>query len=330
MKALKLLGKFALVGGLIYFLVRRGLLSISISNTGTALSRLDEIIPAMLALFAGTVLSIFRWKILLEAHGIRLGWVRTLELTFVGNFFNIALPGAVSGDLVKALYVAKDVKGLRAKAFGSILFDRIAGVSALVLVAAGALVVGFDHFWGTPLIQAIRVFLGTSAAGFIVFYAYLFLMDPKHDPVHALLRRLEKKMPKLGSLFRIYEGVKDYSQHRLAVTKAVAISMCVHLLVAFACWRFTYALGDPTVPLLAIMVVVPLGLLVIAIPILPGGIGTGHVAFGYLFQLLGSKLGADVFTLFALYGISVGLLGGLSYLRFKSEGSLPDLKQARA
>ena len=36
---------------------------------------------------------------------------------------------------------------------------------------------------------------------------------------------------------------------------------------------------------LGLLVVVPLGLVITAIPILPGGVGTGHVAFSTFFQL---------------------------------------------
>jgi hypothetical protein len=51
---------------------------------------------------------------------------------------------------------------------------------------------------------------------------------------------------------------------------------------------------------------------------MPAGIGTGHLAFGYLFGLIGSQKGADIYTLFAFTQIVIGGLGGLVYLRFKT------------
>jgi len=65
---------------------------------------------------------------------------------------------------------------------------------------------------------------------------------------------------------------------------------------------------------------VPLGLLVTAVPIAPAGIGTGHAAFGWLFLRLGSKAGANVFNLFILVQLALASVGGFFYLGFRSAG----------
>ena len=46
--------------------------------------------------------------------------------------------------------------------------------------------------------------------------------------------------------------------------------------------------------------VVPVGLVVAQLPVSPGGIGVGHVGFYSLFALVGSRLGADVFSLYVV------------------------------
>ena len=55
-----------------------------------------------------------------------------------------------------------------------------------------------------------------------------------------------------------------------------------------------------------------------AIPILPGGVGTGHAAFSFFLQLIGSLQGADAFSFSVLGNLVIGGVGGLIYLRFKS------------
>jgi hypothetical protein len=50
----------------------------------------------------------------------------------------------------------------------------------------------------------------------------------------------------------------------------------------------------------------------------PAGLGTGHFAFAFLFGLLGSQRGGDVFSLYALCNILVGAIGGVIYMRFRS------------
>lgn len=317
-RLIKILLKILLVGGLLYFLAQKGL--ISVDQTKKALTQWDKSIPAMIALFSLSFLGVIRWHWLLHAQNIPLKWTRTLQLHFIGQFFNIALPGAVTGDLVKAFYIASEAPGKRGRAFGSILFDRVAGVSALVLVSAGALLWGYGGL--TNLFNAIEVLVISAAAGVVVFYGYLFLVKEHHDPLLRLFIALENKFPKTGSLKRIYEGVRHYHNCRWAVFKVILLSILIHITVCWACYLFAQALGDVNIDPTSVFVVVPLGLLVTAIPVLPAGIGTGHAAFGWLFLLLGSQRGADVFSLFALMQIFGGTIGGLVYLRFKSHSHI--------
>jgi hypothetical protein len=316
--------KLAFVAVVLWFLARKGF--ISLEATGRAFRRLDLIIPAVAALFITTLLCVVRWHWLLEAQGIRLGWKRTLQLVFVGNFFNIALPGAVSGDFVKAFYIAQEAHGKRARAFGSILFDRVAGLSALVLVAAGALSSDISHFEGTRLFTAIGVFIALAAAAVVAFFSYLFLVREHHDPLLRGFRALERRFKRAGSLTRIYEGLRHYHNHRWAVAKALALSVVVHLTVCWAYTQFAEALGDTGLPRLPIFVIVPLGLLVTAVPVAPAGVGTGHAAFSALFLFLGSQRGGDVFSLFVLTQLAIGALGGLVYLRYRGQRPAPRME----
>jgi uncharacterized membrane protein YbhN (UPF0104 family) len=157
-----------------------------------------------------------------------------------------------------------------------------------------------------------------AAVGAVVFFGYLFLVREHHDPLLKLFRTIEKRFPKAGSVTRIYESLRHYHNHRITVLKTLAISISVHIMIGFVFWNFSQALGDSQLAMLPICVVFPLGLLVTAIPIMPAGVGTGHVAFAYLFKLIGSQRGADIFTLFALVQILSGAIGGLVYLRFRA------------
>jgi uncharacterized protein (TIRG00374 family) len=250
-------------------------------------------------------------------------------LSFVGNFFNIALPGAVSGDFMKAFYLGKEVSGHRGSAFGAILFDRVAGLSALVLVSAGAAIFGHDHL-ARSVILGTRPFIVFAAIGVLIFYTYLFLVREHHDPFLSILKMIEARIPKLSAIVRIYRGLRHYHNHRMTVVNVLAISLVIHLLVGWVCLQFASALGEGTLHLLPIYVVVPLGLLVTAVPVAPAGVGTGHAAFSYLFNLLGSARGADIFTLFALSNLCIGALGGIVYLRFKSHQPVDTLDLGRA
>jgi uncharacterized protein (TIRG00374 family) len=327
-KKVTLMFKVLLVFGLLYFLAKKGF--ISVQSMQQAFLQWQKMVPAMTALAVAAFLGVIRWQWLLKAQNIHLDWLRTFQLTFIGNFFNIALPGAVSGDFVKAFYVGKEVKGQRARAFGSILFDRVAGLSALVLVSAGALITDLGSFLHTPLISGIRVVLGVGAASVIFFYTYLFLVREKHDPVLRILKGTEKRFPRTSSLTRIYESLRHYHHHRWTVTKVLLISILIHLTVGWGCLYFAQALGDLDISLRSLYVVVPIGLLITAVPVAPAGVGTGNVAFLYFFQLIHSERGADVYSLVALTNILIGFIGGMIYFRFRSEHSSFDLDSLQA
>ena len=108
-------------------------------------------------------------------------------------------------------------------------------------------------------------------------------------PVLKILRAIEVRLPKAGALTQIYVGLRHYHNHRLVVLQVLAISVVIQLLVGWACWHFAAALGETGLPLLALYVIVPLGMLVTAVPVAPAGVGTGHAAFLFLFGLLGCR-----------------------------------------
>lgn len=321
-KKIVLVVKVTLVVGLLYFLIQKGF--ISLQATQQALKQWQKILTAFLTLFFTSFLGIIRWQWLLRAHNIHLKWTRTIQLNYIGTFFNLALPGAVSGDFVKAFYIGKEVKGQRSRAFGSILFDRVAGLSALVFVSAGALLVGFDSFSHSLLLHAIQYLILFAAIVVFCFFTYLFLVREHHDPLLRLFRYFDKRISKFQSITRIYEGLRHYHNHRLTVIKVLALSIVIHLLLGYCCYNLALAVQPTPLSLLPVYVIVPLGLLVTAVPIAPAGVGTGNVAFLYFFSLIGFARGADVYSLYALLNILIGCMGGIIYFRFRShEPTLP-------
>jgi uncharacterized membrane protein YbhN (UPF0104 family) len=162
----------------------------------------------------------------------------------------------------------------------------------------------------------------------VIFYGVLFWVPEKRDPFLRLLgmfagnpsagRAKSGFLAKGGtSLLKIYNGMRHYGKVRGALQTAMAMTTVVHFLSFASFYFFARAYGE-SIPLLALGIVVPLGLLVTAIPITPAGVGTGHAAFLWLFALLGSQRGADIFSLFVLATLLQSAIGGLIYLRFKS------------
>src|SRR5688500_7100435 len=101
--------KLAFVALVFCLLSKKNLISVTAFMGG--LQNWPSILLGFVCLATSAVLAGFRWGILLRAQGIKLPAGRLLQLQFIGNFFNVALPGAVSGDFVKAFYIAQESPG---------------------------------------------------------------------------------------------------------------------------------------------------------------------------------------------------------------------------
>ena len=96
--------KTGLAVAVIAWLVRSGRLDITqIARAGSDWPRLVAI---GVIFYLQIAIMAWRWRILSAALGFGMSRARTFALTMIGMLFNTAMPGAVSGDLVKAYYAA--------------------------------------------------------------------------------------------------------------------------------------------------------------------------------------------------------------------------------
>src|SRR5262249_5856765 len=121
--------KLAIVGGLIFWLRRSNAIDVDkILEAVRKPSWWASAVP--LATLAVLVVS-FRWWLLLLAEGIEIPLGAAVRLGLIGHFWNMFLPGAVTGDLAKMYYVGPYAPGRRAEAYTTIVLDRLIGLAAL-------------------------------------------------------------------------------------------------------------------------------------------------------------------------------------------------------
>jgi uncharacterized protein (TIRG00374 family) len=308
--------KFALVGAVFYALHHKGL--ITTESFRKLAASPSTLLLCSLFMALNTLSGALRWQVLLRTHGADLGFLPTLKLSLIGMFFNIALPGAVSGDLVKGLHLTSRFKEKRAAIFGTIVLDRMLGVSAMVFIGAFSAALSLLVPWGGALPSVLLYSIGVAGSLAFLFFVYLFA-SAKRDPLHELLRWLCLRIPKLGAVERLYGSIMAYRAHPRRVIKAVLLSLAIHLLLILMAYFITEAISANALPVFPIAVIVPIGMLATTIPVLPAGVGTGHAAFYALFMMVGSNLGAEVFSMIVLYQVLVGAVGGLVYLKVLSE-----------
>jgi glycosyltransferase 2 family protein len=318
--------KFGITIGIFYYLINSGKLNFQ------KLSVFWEkpiILIILLIVFGLIIVPIctVRWWFLLKALSLNVPLSRSFLLTWIGNFFNTTLPGAVSGDFVKGYYVIKaNNNEEKTKAFMTLIIDRFTGLFGLIVLAFMTLVFNFHIIFDQPNLQPLAFSIIGLFLGTVVFYVIvLFPFKEGKDPFIKVI----KKLPKQETFLKIYTTFKVYQNHKKILFWTLFLSTIVHFLVATAFFIIIQTLGIENVHFATQMFIMPIGLITIAIPVAPGGIGVGHVAFDTLYQMVGVSGGADIFNLFVIIQLSVYLLGGVVYFIYNNEYKLPGPDQKK-
>jgi uncharacterized membrane protein YbhN (UPF0104 family) len=303
--------KVGLAAGLLYWLVYSGKLDFKL------LAELRHY-PGSVALALGlTVVNFFivshRWSRILNARSsVQLPLSGLIKVTWIGQFFSSVLPGSVSGDLVKILYIQKYDRAFSKKfVFASILIDRVMGLCGLILlVGLSSLIFGEKIVENAPamgpLIEVNYLLMVFVIAGFCGFYYF-------HHLVRSLLMKFERLM-----LSRIFQKIislwDDLVSIRSKMLLGIGLSILVQLTAVLIFWCLIYPFVGSNMNFVQALAFIPIGLMTLALPVAPGGLGVGHAIFQKLFELSGITNGASLFNLYFVVTLAVNILGVIPYL----------------
>jgi glycosyltransferase 2 family protein len=90
---------------------------------------------AAVGLYVGALLVTFlRWHRLVRALGLPFRLRDAVRLGFIGNVFNLVIPGAVGGDVIKAAFLCREQER-KTQAVASMVIDRALGLLGLFVLA---------------------------------------------------------------------------------------------------------------------------------------------------------------------------------------------------
>jgi hypothetical protein len=222
-----------------------------------------------------------RWGVLLRVQGIRLPFRQLLRLTLIGNFFNLALPGAVGGDLVKMALIARRCPAKNAESVFSIVVDRIFGLlglftlaAAMVLANLGGLL-ALDGRFAAVKAAALAVGGGALAAvgGVVVveLHGRLLRFAPVRRGVAAAAKRLPARL--VTVVTRLARALDQYRRARAALALAFALSLAVHFTLALLLFLIGRGLGEGALPFSGYLLAAQIANAVASIPLTPSGVG---------------------------------------------------------
>jgi glycosyltransferase 2 family protein len=271
---------------------------------------------AVILAFINLGLISVRWRSILKARStVEIPFIGMLKITWIGQFFSSVLPGSVSGDLVKILYVQKFEKAFSKQfLFASILIDRLMGLSGLILlVGINSLCFSGHILKNAPGMEPLLKF--NYLLVFLVIISLALFMY-WHQSIRGIFVSLQSKI--LPSLFTRIIGLwDDLVLIRSRMIKAVALSILVQLIGVVIFWSLIYPFVSGKMDFVQALAFLPIGLMTLALPIAPSGLGVGHAIFQKLFEFSGITNGASLFNIFFVVTLLENVLGAIPYLLSK-------------
>jgi uncharacterized protein (TIRG00374 family) len=275
--------------------------------------------------------AIVRWQILLKVQGINLSNGRIAALFFIGMFYNQFLPGGTGGDIVKTFLLWKETPTKKPGALLAVLFDRMIGLIALILITGVLIFLRYRWLTSTPAtspyVWLVLVIFGAS----VLFVVTSFIVSGFN-----LFHKLPHRFPGREKMLEISAAYHLYARHWRATSGAFGASLVCHLgtFATFLCVAYAFRANIAPVDFFAIM---PVERTISSLPISFAGVGTRE----YILQIMLSNLcavpagaAADYWfataRLIGLTGFTVILLcclpGGIVYFFYRPSGAIGHVK----
>jgi hypothetical protein len=249
-----------------------------------ATASIPLLVLAVLVFPGNLVIVAVRLWFLLRLQGIYLRLWEVVRLTFLGQFFNMVVPGTVGGDVVKAWYICKHTP--RAPAvLVSMFVDRLMGLVELALMAGAML--AFVLLTGRETLQRMQASAITVAVVLaVVAVALAFLLSRRlRQALH--LQKLYQKLPIAHHIDAASKAVRIYRRRMGALAQAVAVTFGAHFLFVSSFALMGMALHID-VPFSLYYVYIPLIYIIGAVPITPGGLGVVEKLYVAFFVAAGA------------------------------------------
>ncbi len=323
--------QFLLAGGLIAFFLyqmdKKGQIGIFADALKSAASNPHLLVPGI-ALFAVCLaLCNWRWKILLEAQGIHLSFSRSMMLYMIGQFFSSFMPGATSGDLFKAIYIARESPDKKTEAVATVFIDRIIGLFALIGLTSIVTLARLDFFLSNPRTKGVMIFNVVLLAGMVAGMAVVFGQN-MFEKI-PLFRKLEERTSLGKIIAKLYGAFHICIKSPIVLVKTVCLSVTNHIVFIFCALLIGRSIGVE-IPASDYLTVFPIINAVAAVPLTPGGLGTRDAAAVFMLGLLGmaEPVALSISILVYLATIFWSAVGGAVYLFYIIKQGKPDMKEA--
>jgi uncharacterized protein (TIRG00374 family) len=280
---------------------------IDMGASAQAIAQIDlRYLAGVLALVAiDRCVMMHRWILLLRARGIAISTGEAVRLFLISSFVGSFLPAGIGADAARAYGLSRDA-ATGSDAVASVAVDRLLGVLSLVVMAVVGVLAWTPQGRSDWRIAGAIVTVAIACGA--VFWANELIrwIIPNHRHDGFLTRRLLK----------VTDAVGRYRSHRGVLLHVMAWSIVVQVLRVTQAYLLGVGLGM-TVPYAYFLLFMPLGLLLLLLPISISGFGAPQAGFVWMLRPLGvpDAQSFALSTLIVLTGLAGNLPGLLLWLQ---------------
>lgn len=271
----------------------------------------------------------YRWKLLLDVQGVQLPFFRLFQLTMVSVFFSLVIPGAVSGDIVKMVYVAGHSHGKKAEAALTIMLDRVLGLFGLFVVSSLSILASLSELrQASPAIQLGAVVVAVASIAGTLFAIGVWAWKPLDDRFH-LAHRLRSRLSfiphkVLAICERLAAGFTLYREKRGVIMVALALSVLVHTTISMVILTIGRGFHETQAGAGQYILTTQVANVIGAIPITPAGFGSRDLVLATFLRDAGAERGkaAVIAAGYSMMMAGWGLVGGLIFVTMKHQRAI--------
>lgn len=279
---------------------------IDVSKLGSTVTNADIriLLIGYFFLSLSIIVSVFRWRAILKYDGQPVGISTLTKLYYIGQFYNMTLPGSLSGDAVKAYKTAGQGQN-SGKLAASVPMERLGGLLALVVM----LLIGS---FIAPISIRLRLLLLAVAVGLVCVCSITATEHGRRIGEYVASTNLITNRgwsDNILNMISTFRNLRQYDFVAIILTYSL-IYFGISLLTLHSIGR---AFGT-TLPIPFLMAVIPIVRLANQLPISVGGLGVRESLFVYFFDLIGISpeiavtIGLANYVLQAINGFGGGLL----------------------
>ncbi len=255
------------------------------------------------------VIGAWRWYILNSAQGIHLGFYKSVFATYVGAAFNNLLPSGVGGDVVRLSYVFKQAPQKKNEAVLTVFSDRVLGFLAIFITICFVGIANIHFISHQPRVFYLFLFCAAFCIGTLTIFILCIWLSNRIQLSAWLYKRLGNHSWS-KPIISFFETLSIFRVEKMVVVKGLMISVVVQLLMTVAITMIANMMGLPAVAFSSYIIAMGITQIVNLIPLTPGGVGVGEIAFANILLILNPGANAAYATVLLAYR----LISMLAYL----------------